>query len=38
MTVLAAAAMVTRRTVGRVEALLLLGGYIAFLIGLIVRG
>jgi cation:H+ antiporter len=38
MTGLAAAAMATRRTVGRVEALLLLCGYIAFLIGLIVRG
>ena len=38
MTGLAALAMATRRTVGRVEALLLLGGYVAFLIGLIVRG
>lgn len=38
MTGLAALAMATRRTVGRVEALLLLCGYIAFLISLIVRG
>jgi cation:H+ antiporter len=38
MTGLAALAMATRRTVGRIEALLLLCGYIAFLIGLIVRG
>jgi cation:H+ antiporter len=38
MTLLAALAMATRRTVGRVEAMLLLLGYIAFLVGLIVRG
>jgi cation:H+ antiporter len=38
MTGLAALAMATRRTVGRVEAVLLLGGYVAFVIGLIGRG
>ncbi len=38
MTGVAALAMATRRTVGRAEAMLLLLGYIAFLIGLIVRG
>jgi cation:H+ antiporter len=38
MTILAAVAMATRRTVGRVEAVLLVLGYVAFLIGLIVRG
>jgi cation:H+ antiporter len=38
MTGLAAVVMATRRTVGRVEAVLLLLGYNAFLIGLIVRG
>jgi cation:H+ antiporter len=37
MTGLAALAMATRRTVGRLEALLLLGGYIAFLMVLIIR-
>jgi cation:H+ antiporter len=37
MTVLAAVAMATRRTIGRVEALLLLLGYVGFLIALIVR-
>jgi cation:H+ antiporter len=37
MTGLAALAMATRRTVGRLEALLLLGGYIAFLLALIIR-
>lgn len=37
MTALAALAMATRRTVGRLEALLLLGGYIAFLFALIIR-
>lgn len=37
MTGLAALAMATRRTVGRIEALLLLLGYVAFLIALIVR-
>lgn len=34
----AAIAMATRRTVGRLEALLMLGGYIAFLVALIIRG
>jgi cation:H+ antiporter len=37
MTGLAALAMATRRTVGRIEALLLLGGYVAFLVALIIR-
>jgi cation:H+ antiporter len=38
MTGLAALAMATRRTVGRVEAVVLVCGYVAFLISLIVRG
>jgi cation:H+ antiporter len=38
MTALAALAMATRRTVGRIEAILLALGYVAFLIALIVRG
>jgi cation:H+ antiporter len=38
MTGLAALTMATRRTVGRIEAVLLLLGYVAFLIGLLVRG
>lgn len=38
MTSIAALAMATRRTVGRGEAIVLLLGYIAFLIALVVRG
>lgn len=38
MTGLAALAMATRRTVARLEASLLVAGYLAFMIGLIVRG